>query len=65
MIDVHACLLRAIELNLQSESAVEIALHHYKARIVDFSDRLRAALAGMAGQVPFYAFDCIPGIVAL
>ena len=52
VIDVHAH-LPAIELNLESDSAVEIALHHYKARVVDFSDRLRAALAGWPVKFPF------------
>lgn len=67
--DIYTRLLRTTELSFESESAVEIALHHYKARNVDFADCLHAALAGMAGHAPFYTFDRnatrIPGTVAL
>jgi predicted nucleic-acid-binding protein len=67
--DIYTRLLRTMELNFESESAVEIALHHYKAHNVDFADCLHAALAGMAGQTPFFTFDRkaarIPGTVAL
>jgi predicted nucleic-acid-binding protein len=69
VIDIYTRLLRTMELNFESESAVEIALHHYKSRNVDFADCLHAALAGLAGQAPFYTFDRnatrIPGTVAL
>lgn len=67
--DIYTGLLRTLELNFERESAVEIALHHYKTRNVDFADCLHAALAGTAGQAPFYTFDRkatrIPGTVAL
>jgi predicted nucleic-acid-binding protein len=67
--DIYTRLLRTMELNFESESALEIALHHYKARNVDFADCLHAALAGVAGQAPFYTFDRkatrIPGTVSL
>ncbi|CAH2786505.1 MAG: hypothetical protein CBHOC_1988 [uncultured Caballeronia sp.] len=36
--DIYTRLLQAMELNFESEAAVEIALHHYKARNVDFAD---------------------------
>ncbi|WP_429353254.1 hypothetical protein [Paraburkholderia sp. 32] len=56
-------------MNFESESAVEIPLHHYKACSVDFANCLDAALAGMAGQAPFCTFDRkatrIPGFVTL
>jgi predicted nucleic-acid-binding protein len=66
---IYTRLLQAMELNFESESAVEIALHYYKAHNVDFADCLHAALAGMAVRGPLFTFDRkatrIPGTKAL
>lgn len=50
-------LLSSIELQFESESAVEVALLQYQKGAADFSDCLHAGLAAAAGEQPLWTFD--------
>ena len=50
-------LLSAIELTLESEDALELAIVLYQQGAADFSDCLHVALAGRAGERPLWTFD--------
>ena len=50
-------LLSAVELTLESEDALELALVLHRQGAADFSDCLHVALAGRAGQQPLWTFD--------
>ena len=50
-------LLSSFELRFEAESALEAALAQYAQGTADFADCLHAALAGMAGEQPLWAFD--------
>jgi predicted nucleic-acid-binding protein len=50
-------LLSTFELRFELEGALEIALKHYSDGGADFSDCMHVALAGQAGEQPFWTFD--------
>jgi predicted nucleic-acid-binding protein len=50
-------LLSTFELRFESEGALEVALKHYGDGVADFTDCMHAALAGQAGEQPFWTFD--------
>ena len=50
-------LLSAVELTLESEDALELALVLHRQGAADLSDCLHVALAGRAGEQPFWTFD--------
>ncbi|WP_156516779.1 hypothetical protein [Paraburkholderia caribensis] len=60
--DIYTGALWTVELNFASESAVEIALHHYKRRNVDFADCAHAALAGAAAKASFHTSTAKPPV---
>ncbi len=50
-------LLCAVELQFESERALEAAVHLYREGTADFADCLHLALANQAGELPFWTFD--------
>lgn len=52
-----AGLLSSVELEFQSESALEFALAQYQVSSGDFADCLHIALAVQAGAAPLWTFD--------
>lgn len=56
-----ALLLSTAELSFESETALEVALAHYKDSAADFADCLHTALAVQAGEAPLWTFDRAAG----
>lgn len=56
-IDVLSNLLSAAELTFESERALEVALHLYRAGSADFADCVHIALAAQARELPLWTFD--------
>jgi predicted nucleic-acid-binding protein len=50
-------LFSAAELTFQSEIALEVALHLYRADSADFADCLHVSLAAQASETPLWTFD--------
>ncbi len=50
-------LLSTVELSIESESAVEVALRLYETGGADFSDCVHIGLAHQAGEAPLWTFD--------
>ena len=55
--DTYSNLLQSVEVEFESESAVEIALLYYKTYTADFAGCLHTALAGEAHHAPLFTFD--------
>ncbi len=52
-----SALFSAAELTLESERALEVALHLFRKGSADFADCLHVALATQAGEQPLWTFD--------
>ena len=50
-------LLSTVELSIESESAIEVALRLYEAGSADFSDCVHIGLAHQVGETPLWTFD--------
>ena len=50
-------LLNTIEFSIQSEAALESALHSFSHSNADFADCLHACLAQHAGEIPLWTLD--------
>jgi predicted nucleic-acid-binding protein len=57
VVTVLSNLLSAVELQFDSERALEAAVHLYREGAADFADCLHLALANQAGELPFWTFD--------
>lgn len=57
VLNLLSSLFAAAELSLESERALEVALHLYRKGSADFADCLHVALAAQAGEEPLWTFD--------
>jgi predicted nucleic-acid-binding protein len=57
VLQVLSNLCSAVELNFESERALEVALQLYREGSADFADCLHVALAAEAGEQPLWTFD--------
>lgn len=57
VVDTLSQLLSAVELSMESERAVEIALALYGQSAADFADCLHVSLANSVGANPLWTFD--------
>jgi predicted nucleic-acid-binding protein len=57
VVDTLSQLLSAVELSMESERSVEIALALYGQSSADFADCLHVALATSVGAIPLWTFD--------
>jgi predicted nucleic-acid-binding protein len=57
VIGVLSNLFSAAELTFESERALEVALHLYRATPADFADCVHVALAAQARELPLWTFD--------
>lgn len=57
VLNTLASLFSAIELTLESERALEVALQLFREGSADFADCLHIALATQAGEQPLWTFD--------
>lgn len=57
VLQVLSNLFSAVELNFESERALEVALQLYREASADFADCLHIALAAEAGEQPLWTFD--------
>ena len=57
VLETLEALLTMVELNFESEDAVEQALMDYQEGNADFGEYLHLALADKGGALPFYTFD--------
>ena len=57
VIHVLASLFSAVELNFESERALEVALPLFREGTADFADCVHVALALQAGEQPLWTFD--------
>lgn len=66
LLQIFNALLETQELQLESEAAVEWALHLYREGFADFADCLHAGLSATSGHAPLLTFDQkaakLPGI---
>lgn len=57
VVHVLATLLSAVELDFESERALEVALQLFRQGTADFADCVHVALALQAGEQPLWTFD--------
>ena len=57
IVQVLASLFSAVELDFESERALEVALQLFRDGAADFADCVHVALALQAGESPLWTFD--------
>ena len=57
VVHVLASLFSAVELEFESDRALEVALQLFREGTADFADCVHVALALQAGQQPLWTFD--------
>jgi predicted nucleic-acid-binding protein len=57
VVHVLATLFSAVELDFESERALEVALQLFREGTADFADCVHVALALQAGEQPLWTFD--------